>query len=76
MDKSRLAIEAAGGHFAKRRNRFFSVRASPKGGTFLKARGFWVSALRLLDRELGKKLLPHPEKSRLRDRRTFVFAEK
>ena len=76
MDQWRHAMRAAGGRFAERRKSLFSVRASPKGGTFLKARGFRVAALRLLDRELGKKLLPHPEKSRRNDRRVFVFAEK
>ena len=55
---------------------FFSPWASPRLDNFLKARGFRVAALRLLGRELGKKLLAHPEKSRLRDRRILVFAEK
>ena len=70
------AIEAAVYHFAMRRKRFFPPWASPRVDNFLKARGFRVAALRLLGRELEKKLLAHPEKSRLRDRRILVFAEK
>ena len=76
MNSRRHSIRNAELLSPKGEHELFSPLGQPQGCRFLKARGFRVAALRLIDRELGKKSLPHPEKSRRNDRRAYVFAEK